>query len=296
VADLPRIEVPRDGRAVTANDRATPAFDVLSDDFAPRFRADRIAGLLDGAGPMAVPAAAAVLADTKQSAGRRLLDALDALTGLAAPAAGLVERLRTWDGRMDTGSRDAALFVAVRAAVVERICAAEELAPLREPCPYGDLYAPWFHLPTRVAASLHLLLDRERPFGLDLEHLLADALAEVAARPPGDTWGEHHVFAPLHAFTAFGLDPGDLLPGPPDPGLSGDSECVAATGWLPGYDGCVRGPVARYVWDLADRGRSRWAVPLGASGDPGSPHAADQFAAWSSGVLVPVGPPPGEAP
>jgi len=293
VVDLPRIEVPPDGRAVTANDRATPAFEVLSDDFAPRFRADRIATLLDAAPSMSVPAAAAVLADTKQGAGRRLLDAL---TGLDAPAGRLMERLRRWDRRMDAGSRDAALFVAVRAAVVDRICAADALAPLREPCPYGDLYSPWFHLPTRVAASLHLLLDREKPFGLDLEHLLADALAKVAARSPGDSWGEHHVFAPRHAFTAFGLDPGDLVPAPPDPGLSGDSDCVAATGWLPGYDGCVRGPVARYVWDLADRGRSRWAVPLGASGDPGSPHAADQFTAWSTGVLVPVSHPPEQAP
>jgi len=296
VADLPRIEVPPDGRAITANDRTTPDFDVLSDHFAPRFRAGRIAELLDGAGSMAVPEAVAVLADTRQNAGRGLLDALDALTGLAAPAARLTEQLRSWDGRMDAVSREAALFVAVRAAVVERICAAEVLAPLREPCPYGGLYAPWFHLPTRVAASLHLLLDRERAFGLDLGQLLADAVTEVAERSPGGTWGEHHVFAPLHALSAFGLDPGDLVPTPPDPRLAGDSDCVAATGWLPGHDGCVRGPVARYVWDLADRTRSRWAVPLGASGEPGSPHAADQFAAWSSAVLVPVGHPSEEAP
>ena len=142
---------------------------------------------------------------------------------------------------------------------------------------------------------MHLLLDRERPFGLDLGKLLADAVTEVAETPPDVTWGEHHGFAPLHALSAYGLDPGDLVPAPPDPGLAGDSDCVAATGWLPGLDGCVRGPVARYVWDLADRSGSRWAVPLGASGDPASSHAADQFTAWSSGVLVPVGHPP-EAP
>ena len=46
--------------------------------------------------------------------------------------------------------------------------------------------------------------------------------------------------------------------------------------------------VARYVFDLADWDESRWIVPLGASGDPRSPHFADQQAAWARGDLVPM--------
>jgi penicillin amidase len=62
-----------------------------------------------------------------------------------------------------------------------------------------------------------------------------------------------------------------------------------STGTAPGVsDACWRGPVARYVWDLADRSASRWVVPFGASGDPGSPHFADQLPLWAAGELIPI--------
>jgi penicillin amidase len=71
--------------------------------------------------------------------------------------------------------------------------------------------------------------------------------------------------------------------------LSGDSDCVLATHSAPGVsDVCWRGPVARYVWDLADRQRSRWIVPFGASDRPGDPHFADQLPLWATGRLIEV--------
>ena len=71
--------------------------------------------------------------------------------------------------------------------------------------------------------------------------------------------------------------------------LSGDSDCVLATHSTPGVsDACWRGPVARYVWDLADRRRSRWIVPFGAAGSPDSPHFLDQLPLWAAGELIPV--------
>jgi penicillin amidase len=39
--------------------------------------------------------------------------------------------------------------------------------------------------------------------------------------------------------------------------------------------------VARYVFDPSDWDNSRWIVPLGSSGHPGSPHYADQTEKWS---------------
>jgi penicillin amidase len=53
-------------------------------------------------------------------------------------------------------------------------------------------------------------------------------------------------------------------------------------------DGSFRGPVARYVWDLSDRTKSRWVVPFGASGDPQHQHFASQLPLWSEGGLIPV--------
>ncbi len=59
----------------------------------------------------------------------------------------------------------------------------------------------------------------------------------------------------------------------------------------PGVDDrSFRGPVARYVWDLADRQNSRWIVPFGASGVPDHKHFADQLPLWTAGgELAPGG-------
>jgi penicillin amidase len=45
--------------------------------------------------------------------------------------------------------------------------------------------------------------------------------------------------------------------------------------------------VNRYIHDLADWRRSRWIVPLGASGHPGSPHYADQAQLWGNVDTIP---------
>jgi penicillin amidase len=46
--------------------------------------------------------------------------------------------------------------------------------------------------------------------------------------------------------------------------------------------------VARYVFDLADWDESAWIVPLGSSGDPRSPHFADQVGTWAAVRLLPM--------
>ena len=45
--------------------------------------------------------------------------------------------------------------------------------------------------------------------------------------------------------------------------------------------------VNRYVHDPSDWRNSRWIVPLGASGHPGSPHFADQARLWADVETIP---------
>jgi penicillin amidase len=71
--------------------------------------------------------------------------------------------------------------------------------------------------------------------------------------------------------------------------VSGDRDCVLATSSVPeAEDIASQAPAARYVWDLSDRSRSRWVVPHGTSGSPGTPHHDDQQDLWVRGELVPV--------
>jgi penicillin amidase len=71
--------------------------------------------------------------------------------------------------------------------------------------------------------------------------------------------------------------------------VSGNNDTVRCTGGSPGVAvTAYRGSVARYVWDLADRANSRWGVPFGADGRPGSAHFDDQHATWADAATVPV--------
>jgi penicillin amidase len=264
--------------AVMANQRglATP----LGVEFAPPHRADRIAALLAEKDHWSAADMPAIHRDTHLASAAPLLDRLAALTGLTPEAAALRDRLLAWDRRMDADSADAAAYAAVRAAVVRRLAAHPAFAALAVPPAYPEVLLPWLAPLPRIAFALEHLLRAEELYGVDRPAAVAAALEEVAARPPAAPWGASHRLAPWRALTTTSYD---------EPGLSGDHDCVLCTSAVPGLtDLSARGPAARYVWDLARREDSRWVVPFGASGVPGSPHHRDQLPLWAEGDLVPV--------
>jgi penicillin amidase len=308
---------------VDANERpARPEID-LGHTYAPPHRARRVRALLDAAGDDGTAAdQSRVHADTLLGAADDLLRWLEPTTG-AGPSGdeeaggegtpGAVvgsadgrdprsvraaRRLRAWDRRMDAGSADAALFAAWRAALARRVAAHPALAPLHVPHGLDPVFAPWLSVTTRVADALPALLGADW-LGIDGAGEAWGALGEVV-RGPADTddgrdprptdaapvWGDTHRVLGLHVL----LDvPGAASPRVPSLPLGGDTDAVRCTASAPGTsDVCVRGSVARWVWDLADRDASRWGVPFGASGDPRSPHFADQLAAWADAETAPV--------
>ncbi|MEU4306964.1 penicillin acylase family protein [Streptomyces rochei] len=268
-----------DGVAVMANQRgpATP----LGVEFAPPHRADRIAALLAGKERWSAADMPALHTDTHLASAGPLLDLVTALDGLSPGAAALRDRLLAWDRRMDADSAGAAAYAAVRGAVVRHLAAHPALAPAAVPPAYPEVLQPWLALVPRIAYALEHLLRAEDPYGIDRAEAVHAALEEVAAEPPAGTWGDTHRLAPWRALPDTS--------GSPEPGLSGDHDCVLCTSAVPGLtDRAARGPAARYVWDLADRRRSGWVVPHGASGVPGSPHHRDQQPLWLGGELAPV--------
>ncbi|MGI5483467.1 penicillin acylase family protein [Streptomyces lavendofoliae] len=269
---------PVDGVAVMANARgiASP----LGVEFAPPHRARRIAHLLDGREDWTGPGMAAVHTDTHLASAQPLLTLVAGLAGLGPEARELRDRLLRWNRRMTADSVDAAVFAAVRGAVVRRLAAHPALAVLAEPPAYPALFQPWLALVPRVAYALETLLTGGPVPEADRSAAVHAAVEEVAAAPPAEPWGATHRLAPWAALP----DPADAWPG-----LDGDHDCVLSASSVPGVtDLAARGPAARYVWDLARREDSLWVVPFGASGVPGDPHRRDQLPLWLRGDLAPV--------
>lgn len=268
-----RREVGADEHQVTANHRQGEHSAALADELAPPHRARRLEQLLDEHLVLDVEQAAALHADAlllPAEHWQRRLAGLD-LAGEPEQVRELRDRIVAWDRRMDADSVDAALFAALRSAVVRRLVEHPALAPLREPSadPWtgpGELFAPWLRPEPRVALALDRWLETagEPVPGVDLEEALHLALRQAAPQLSAPTaWGDVHTFTPL---------------GGPALRLGGDEGCVLSTSSVPGVDDRVwRGPVARLVWCLADRSRSRWTVP-------------DDLEVWAAGSTSPMQP------
>nr|WP_206327115.1 penicillin acylase family protein [Streptomyces sp. S3(2020)] len=297
--DMPRASLTEDGVAVMANQRG-PA-EPLGVEFAPPHRANRIAAMLAEKDKWSAQDMPALHMDTYLASAGPLLDHLAALRDLTPEAAELTAALLRWNRRMDADSQDAALYSAVRGAVVRRLAAHPAFAALTAPPAYPEVLLPWLGLLPRIGYALEHLLRAQELYGIDRPAEIRAAVEEVAAGKPPATWGETHRLYPWRALpnTTYEKDETDETDEKHEkgeeyetfdqPGLSGDHDCVLCTSAVPGLtDLAARGPAARYVWDLARREDSRWVVPFGASGVPGSPHHRDQLPLWLAGDLVPV--------
>ncbi|WP_098898632.1 GNAT family N-acetyltransferase [Streptomyces sp. st77] len=298
---LPRAEADgADGTAVMANERGLAA--PLGVEFAPPHRARRIRELLDADTGWTPDAQAAVHTDTRLASSRRLLSLLAWAPGLGPAAERLRDRLLRWDRHMDADSTDATLYARLRTDVVHRLAAHPALNgvtgeddPWRSTA-YPALFRPWLAAVPRIGYALESLLtvgllpyeDR-----LALVAASAEAVAAAAEETPPGPWGELHRLSPWQALpdrTPTGSDGSARSDAEAiRPGVAGDHDCVLSTSGVPGVtDLFARGPAARYVWDLGRREDSRWVVPFGASGVPGSAHHRDQTPLWVRGELAPV--------
>ncbi|MBJ7356782.1 penicillin acylase family protein [Nocardioides sp.] len=285
--DLPRHDVPPEGQVVTANERRGAESAPIGNTFAPQHRAQRLHTLLRGRDDLTPADFERFHDDTVNTAALgpvRLVRDLRPGPG----GAQVQDLIVSWDGRMDADSAGAAAYAAWRTALTRRLVAEPAFADLRDNGVHGPVFAPYLDITAWVGLALETILAASaaaRPFGIDVRRLATLALDDAVGHPA--TWGDTHVLGPTHGFD---LGDDDLV-APPVPAVpvSGDIDCVRCTGSLPAItDECYRGSVARYVWDLSGVGASGWVVPMGASGDPRSPHHLDQLDAWAEGRLVPV--------
>jgi penicillin amidase len=125
-----------------------------------------------------------------------------------------------------------------------------------------------------------------------MSRALANGVAALKQRMGDDLegwrWDREHQARPRHPLSGAFPELSELLDPPPIP-MSGDGDTPLAGAYSVGDPATVTSlSVARYVFDTADWNSSLWAVPLGSSGHPGSPHYHDQSETWRNVQLVPM--------
>lgn len=299
--ELPRLCNPDSGLIITANQRivgtAYPHY--LGMDYARPDRALRLHDRLDHATGARAVDMTEVHRDRRSLAADVWVERIGRVQGRDDWEVGALAALREWDRVMDADSAAAAVYVAVRDAAGRIVAHDPRLASLRSPAP-GEPRATFAPLELRLWPLLTALLAHDDttllPRGDTWDDVLARVLADgvgVLRTVLGDDmsawrWGALHVCAPSHPLSALRPEWEGRLD-PPAVEVGGEWDTVFCTAHAAGTSfGVTSASVARYVFDLADRTKSAWIVPLGASGDASSPHFADQQRAWAAGELVPV--------
>lgn len=293
---LPRTIDPASGRVLHANnaltDRNTPWS--IGQDFDAPDRAERLATLLARPQPYDLDQASADQMDAWSPAAARLIPRLIAAVGPADGRAGAaVARLAAWDFTMRGDAAEPLLAMAWIRALDRRLFADELGQAYRF---YAGLHAP------QIAAVLDGAADwcddRTTPAMEDcagrIRLALDDALDDLARRYGDDLarwrWDVAHYARQRHGL--FELVPGlGLLTRIDVPSAGGDDSLLRGATRFASADAPFANRHAaglRFVFDLADLGRSRYIIATGQSGNPYSPWYRDLAPLWAAGRQVPM--------
>lgn len=299
--ELPRSRNPETGWVATANNRIVgddyPHYIAL--DFAPPSRAQRIYGALEKLQGGTVDDMAKIHADRVSIPSSLFVEKLAA----AAREDGMEDEgialLTSWDGAMEKDSVAATLYIATRDQLTRIVAGLPAFAALKhnpfaaeEPPLIGPMGLLYWYVANFLRHDNRDIL----PEGTTWNDLLLDAYerAKQFLRDQfGDDmhawrWGTVHTTNPVHPLALANPELGDLL-NPPSVSMGGDGDTPQAAAIFPGVSLQVAGTsVARYIFDTSDWENSRWIVPLGSSGHPGSDHYADQAERWSNVDYIPM--------
>ena len=312
-AELPRTVDPAAGFVMTANNVLTDASQpYISYTFSQPWRAERLRALLAGPGPRSAGELAGMQADTVsvQAEGwGRLLSGLGPFEDENAEAARRL--LAGGDGNLAADAPWALLYACFQRALAEALyrpvlgaktwawVASGTLAPMISMVRRWLGNDTWELLggpvPPAAGDAAGARQRRERVLAVlpaALAGAWAAAVREAGPDPAQWRWGDQHRAVRVHPLSGAGV-PTELSPDASAHSvrMGGDADTIQAAGYRWRQDSPFTVTSLSVYWqvvDLGDPGSASFVIPGGASGDPASPHYADQLACWAAHQRIPV--------
>jgi penicillin G amidase len=309
--ELPEVTNPPGGVLVTANNRIAPADypHHITSEYLDGWRAARIEQLLAERERHSTDDFQRMQLDVFSIPGEETAHRLARLRPPGQREVRAIERLRSWDHRLDASTIAGTIYHAFT----------HELAVLVSEAAIGDAgdaarwrsksrmgFTPMTAAPWRFHARLLELWEEADPElvgGRDWEEMAVEALTRALDKleqrygedPTGWRWGRVHGVRfphPLGEGRAPASRVLDRLLSRRRP-AGGGHETVNAIGFVPhsGSFTGVYGPSYRLLADLADPDASRWQHMTGQSGHPGSSNYDDLTGDWLAGRTNPVAQP-----
>jgi penicillin amidase len=299
--EMPHLADPPAGFVATANTRPQPEGEgpFLGVDWLDGYRLARIVEVLRGRHDWDVAGCQALQMDQHAIPWTEMRDAVLAVPAGDGAAREALDLLRAWDGNLTVDSAAATVYELFVAEMAQRVARAK--APRSYPWVLGRGFNPLFaHTGFSVRRLGHLVrLLRDQPLGWFARpwpEEMADALGRVivnlSVRCGADRsrwgWGRARPLTLPHPLgerrelaRVFNLGP---VP------WGGDAKTPGQASALP--DDPLGNPAfiatMRLVVDVGGWENSRFVLAGGQSGNPLSPHYADQFPVWQRGEGVPI--------
>lgn len=302
--ELPAVRNPEAGFVVTCNNAPTSADypHYISTSFAPDWRARRVtAGIEALAGGKAeVSDMAAIHSDRRSIPSGFFIQRLSAITAATDMERQAYELLRAWNGDMDRDLAAPTIYSAWRLAVFSELILAAfgEKPDETRGAAFGVGKGAAAHASGIFNHGLKALEQDDTSVlapGDDWDQVMqrtfreaVASLVEQAGQKPTDwLWGDLHRTKPRHPLSRVFPDEAARLD-PPSIRVHGDADTPLAGAYsqVDRFTSILMS-VNRYIHDPSDWRRSRWIVPLGASGHPGSDHYADQASMWADVQTIP---------
>jgi penicillin amidase len=307
--ELPEMVNPDQGFLVTANNRIVgedyPHH--ITSEWMTGYRAQRIEDLLGERERHSLEDFARMQTDVYSLPGVETVHRLSRLHPRSQRETRAIERLKSWDGRLDADTVQGTIYQAFTLTFAHAVVAAAIPDPdLRERYLNRSEIGliPVVSSPWRFQARLLELWDEGdpswfasagHPDGRSWDEVALEALAAaldgLERRFGRDLerwrWGRVHGVAFSHPFGRENRLFERIFDRRVETG--GASETVLQSGFPPlePFTGAWA-PVYRMLADLGDPARSRWQLSTGQSGQPGSPHYDDMIDAWNAGRTNPV--------
>ncbi len=295
--DLPQAFNPKSNQFIAANNKIIPDDYpyFITEDWAPSYRAERIASLLSEKAPLTPERTVEYQRDSVSLMARELLPLMLGVKPVTKRQRRVYGWLGEWKGDMARRKSEPLIFSAWLRQL-SRAIYADELGPLFKNY--------WSLSPRFVATVLRedriwcddvTTPDKETCGGrvlLALDRALDSLESQFGKDIRKWEWGAVHKARFAHPLF------GDILEGVPVLGKLVNLEIDVDGGGYTVNRGASRvsdsmapfqsihGPGLRAVYDLGDLSKSRFIIATGQSGNPLSPHYRDQLAPWRDGVTL----------
>ncbi len=313
--ELPHLYNPPEGYIVTANNRVAqegfPYF--LGREYCQGDRAERITELLRArlAQKIDVAYVQRMQLDQVSTAARFVAGCLAALpahgpgetAGDDDPElAAAIELMRAWDGQLAPDSPAAAVY-----EVFMRCMLTTMLSPrlgdltvrymgkgptpvLAEASLYGERAFEWVQgvLAAPAAPWFDGVAERDDAMRAALRQAVKYLHGALGPRRDEWAWGDLHKLTFGHILGSVGALAGYFNRGPYPIGGDGSTVWASGSSYHDLNSPQVIGPPFRFVADLSDLNHSLGVLSPGQSGNPASPHYADQVEAWFTGEYHPL--------